>query len=99
MVDFCRPASSVILTGVRVLFCGTGWLPLIDFIRDRAREHALPLELQVWDRQRPLVEEIVDVEVLLPANATIDVEIINAARRLRLIQQPAAGIEDIDLEA
>jgi len=49
-----------------------------------------------WDRAVPLVEAIAEVDVLLPSNAKITPEVIHAARTLRLVQQPAAGTEQID---
>lgn len=81
---------------MRVLFCGSGWFPVVDAIRARlGSEH----EVQVWDRRVPLTEALREVEVILPSNATIDAAAIAAPRDLRLIQQPAAGIDGIDLAA
>jgi len=53
----------------------------------------------VWDRSQPLVEAVRDTEVLLPSNAPITADVIAAATKLRLIQQPAAGTEKIDRAA
>jgi len=52
-----------------------------------------------WDRRTPLAEVVADVDVLLPSNAAITADVIAAARALRLIQQPAAGVERIDSAA
>jgi len=81
---------------MRLLFCGSGWLPLVDQIAAR-----LPAgtTIAIWDRRTPLTTAIAGVDVLLPSNAPITREVIAAATRLRLVQQPAAGIEQIDRAA
>jgi phosphoglycerate dehydrogenase-like enzyme len=81
---------------MRLLFCGSGWLPMIDRIAQR-----LPAGHGIahWDRRRPLADEVADVDVILPSNGLIDAGVIAAATRLRLIQQPAAGVDNIDREA
>ena len=81
---------------MKILFCGSGWLDFAALLRERlAPAH----RLEVRDQARPLVEQVGDVEVLLPSNARIDAEILGAAGRLVLVQQPAAGYEGIDLAA
>lgn len=77
----------------RLLFCGSGWLPIVEHIAVRLAEGA---SIRIWDRAQPLIEAVADTEVLLPSNAPITAEVIAAARGLRLIQQPAAGTERID---
>lgn len=81
---------------VNVLYCGSGWLSVVDFIRER-----LPpgVSIRSRDLSRPLRSELAKVDVILPSNAIIDAEIIAAAPRLSLIHQPAVGTEGIDLEA
>src|SRR5688572_16673630 len=81
---------------MRILFCGSGWLDVVDRIRVRLNPGD---ELAVWDRTQPLDHVVADIEVILPSNGPIDQRVIAAAPRLRLIQQPAAGYERIDLEA
>src|SRR5688500_12794282 len=81
---------------MRLLFCGSGWLDVVERIRARL---APDDELRAWDRTRPLVDEVADIDVLLPSNGLIDAAVISAARALRLIQQPAAGYEGIDVAA
>ena len=54
-----------------------------------------PLGSRAAARRRPSRE----IDVLLPSNAAITAEVIAAAPRLRLIQQPAAGTEGIDRAA
>jgi phosphoglycerate dehydrogenase-like enzyme len=81
---------------VRVLFCGSGWLPFVDIL---ARGLPPGASISLWDRATPLVQAVADIQVILPSNAPIDAAVIAAAPDLRLIQQPAAGTENIDLEA
>src|SRR5689334_6453234 len=81
---------------MHLLFCGSGWLPIVDHIAARLPGGST---ITRWDRTRPLVEVVRDVDVLLPSNAPITAEVIAAATRLRLIQQPAAGTEKIDRDA
>lgn len=78
---------------MRLLFCGSGWLPVVEHIAAR-----LPADssIAIWDRSIPLTTAVADVDVLLPSNAAITPEVIHAARALRLIQQPAAGSDRID---
>jgi phosphoglycerate dehydrogenase-like enzyme len=78
---------------MQLLFCGSGWLPIVDYIADR-----LPQGMTItrWDRSAPLATRVAEVDVLLPSNAVITADIIQAAPRLRLIQQPAAGTDKID---
>jgi len=81
---------------VRALFTGSGWKPFIHFLM---RHLPGTYEVSIWDRARPLEEAVADVEFLLPSNAPFSAEVIAAARAVRLIQQPAAGTENIDLAA
>jgi phosphoglycerate dehydrogenase-like enzyme len=84
------------MSALEIVFCGTGWLPMVDAVRSRLPEGA---SLRVRDYVRPLPEEVAGAHVILPSNAHIDAEAIAAARDLRLIQQPAVGVEVVDLEA
>lgn len=81
---------------MKLLYGGSGWLPIVDTIAARLPAGS---SIRAWDRSRPLVDEIGDVDVLLPSNAPITAAVIAAAPKLRLIQQPAAGTEGIDREA
>jgi phosphoglycerate dehydrogenase-like enzyme len=81
---------------MRILFCGSGWLPIVDHIAARLPAGA---SIDVWDRARPLVDVVRDADVALPSNAPFGADVIAAASRLRLIQQPAAGTERIDRDA
>jgi phosphoglycerate dehydrogenase-like enzyme len=81
---------------VKLLYCGSGWLTIVDMIASR-----LPTGMTItrWDRSVPLTASLADIDVLLPSNATLTADVIAAAPRLRLIQQPAAGAENIPLDA
>ncbi|MEW5851778.1 MAG: NAD(P)-dependent oxidoreductase [Myxococcota bacterium] len=81
---------------MQLVFCGTGWLPIVDAIRVRLPTGA---SIRVRDLTRPLVEEVCDADVLVPSNAHLDATVINACPRLKLIQQSAAGYELIDVGA
>jgi phosphoglycerate dehydrogenase-like enzyme len=81
---------------MKLLFCGSGWLPIVDQIAARLPTGSF---LTCWDRRAPLARVVGDVDVLLPSNAAITAEVLAAADRLRLIQQPAAGTELIDHQA
>ncbi|HUJ56926.1 MAG TPA: NAD(P)-dependent oxidoreductase [Kofleriaceae bacterium] len=81
---------------MQLLFCGSGWLPIVDHLAARLPAGA---SIARWDRRAPLAERVAAIDVLLPSNAEISAEVIAAAPRLRLIQQPAAGTERIDRAA
>lgn len=81
---------------MRLLFCGSGWLPIVDLIAARLPPDAT---ITAWDRRGPLAGEVAEIDVLLPSDAVITPEVIAAAARLRLIMQPAAGTERIDRAA
>lgn len=85
---------------MQLLFCGSGWLDIVDVLVARI---APTDRIRVWDRRRSLVDEILaaPTDVILPSNALVDARAIAAAAEhgLRLIQQPAAGTEGIDLAA
>jgi len=86
---------------MRLLYCGSGWLPIVDQIRARLAASAVPpgATIDRWDRAAPLPSVVGEIDVLLPSNAAITAEVIAAAPRLRLIQQPAAGTDGIDRAA
>jgi phosphoglycerate dehydrogenase-like enzyme len=81
---------------MRIVFCGSGWLPIVDMIEARLPVGA---SIVVWDRARPLVEAVREADVALPSNAAFGADVIAAAPALRLIQQPAAGTEAIARDA
>lgn len=81
---------------MRVLFCGSGWHSFVKII-----ERALPpgSEVHIWDRAQPLERVVDGYQVILASNGPITASVIAAATQLQLIQQPAVGTENIDLEA
>jgi len=81
---------------MQLLYCGTGWLPIVAYIADRLPAGS---SIALWDRREALTACVREVDVLLPSTAAITDEVMGAATRLRLIQQPAAGTEVIDRAA
>jgi len=80
----------------RILFCGSGWHGIVGRIEARLPESA---SIRIRDFDRPLTEEISDATMIIPSNAHITAEILDAAAELRLIQQTATGYEGIDIDA
>lgn len=83
---------------MKVLFCGSGWLDVVPMIANAIRDAGVDANVVIRDA-RPLLEQVGDVDVLLPSNAPLTAELIAAAEHLQLIQQPASGYEWIDLAA
>lgn len=81
---------------LEILFCGSGWLAIVDEIRARLDPGD---RLRSWDRATPLADAVAGVDVLLPSNGRVDAAVIAAATACRLIQQPAAGTDGIDRAA
>lgn len=81
---------------INAVFCGAGWTSIVDVIRERLPDG---VAIRIRDFDRPLVDELRDVHVILPSNTRIPAEVIGAAKNLMLIQQPAVGIEVVDLDA
>lgn len=81
---------------IDIVFCGTGWLPMVDAVRERLPDGAA---VRVRDYGRPIAEEVREAHVILPSNGHIDGDAIRGARNLRLIQQPAVGVDVVDLAA
>ncbi|MBT8495113.1 MAG: 2-hydroxyacid dehydrogenase [Deltaproteobacteria bacterium] len=81
---------------MKLLYCGSGWGPIVDMIRVELPDGCA---LETWDREKPQTEAARDADVILPSNGGCSAEVISAASKLRLIQQPAAGFDGIDLEA
>lgn len=80
---------------MRILFCGTGWFPIIDAIGERLPEASF----EVWDRDVPLVRSVAGISVIIPSNGRIDGAAIAEAESLVLIQQSAVGYDGVDLDA
>ena len=84
---------------MRLIFCGTGWLDVVPTIERALGERKLGATVVIRDPSRPLVDQLADVDVILPSNAPIGATELDAAPRVRLVQQPAAGYEGIDRAA
>ncbi len=78
-----------------ILFCGSGWKTAADRVKKRVKE----FEFRMQDMSRPLIEQIADVDVIIPTMEKITREIIEAARELKLIQQFGVGLEGVNKEA
>src|SRR5580765_85696 len=89
-------SSKVRSTAMRLLYCGSGWSPIVDAIAARLPAHA---RIAQWDQRTPLHDVVADVEVIIPSTVAITDSVMAAARVLRLIQQSAAGIDPIDRDA
>lgn len=81
---------------MRIVFCGTGWLSIVDRIRARLPAGAT---VRVRDYGRPIADEVRDANVIIPSNAYIGAAEMDAAMDLLLIQQPAAGHDVVDVDA
>ncbi len=81
---------------IDVVYCATGWFDVVEPIRA-----GLPVgaSIRLRDRSRPLEHDLHGAHVILPSNMRLDAAAIAAAPSLRLIQQPAAGYDAIDLDA
>ncbi len=75
-----------------ILFCGAGWKTAADRIRRRVTD----FEYRMQDMDRPLVDQVADVNVIIPTMEKITKEIIEAAPNLKLIQQFGIGLEGVD---
>lgn len=80
---------------MELVYAGTGWLDVLDLLRVRLPGHSVVLA----DPQRPLAEQLRTAHVLLPSNRPVDAAVLAAAPLLRLIAQPAVGVDGIDLAA
>jgi phosphoglycerate dehydrogenase-like enzyme len=81
---------------VRVVFCGTGWFPIVEHIRRRLPAHAT---IEIRDFSRPLADAVSEADVVIPSNARLDDAAFRSAARLKLVQQTAVGVDGIDLDA
>ena len=81
---------------MQLVFCGTGWLEIVDAIRQRL---APGDSIVTRDPTRPLPPQVASADVILPSNGGLDAATLAAARRVVLVQQPAVGTDSIDLAA
>jgi D-3-phosphoglycerate dehydrogenase len=67
----------------------------LQLLRDRAEV----VQAADWDRQR-LLAEVADARaIVLRSGTTLDAELIEAARNLRVIARAGVGVDNIDLDA
>ncbi|MCK6550112.1 hypothetical protein L6R52_30030 [Myxococcota bacterium] len=81
---------------MRIVVCGTGWFPIIDAIRARLPEGTT---ISARAPGEPVRDAIRGADVVLPSNGRITAIELDASPSLRLVQQPAAGYDGIDLAA
>ncbi|MHA1145665.1 MAG: 2-hydroxyacid dehydrogenase [Candidatus Helarchaeota archaeon] len=84
---------------MKVIWCGDGWRRAAEKLRLRLENELSGVSFIYQDSTRPLVEQVKDVDVLIPTMEQIDAQIINAATRLKLIHQFGVGLEGVDFEA
>ncbi|GIL67012.1 hypothetical protein Vafri_20406 [Volvox africanus] len=79
-----------------VWWCYDGWHPAADRL-----ERILPswAVLKRMDPSRPLADQVYKARVLIPTTGLVTARDICAAEDLRLVAQPAAGYNNIDVEA
>ncbi|MHA1129864.1 MAG: 2-hydroxyacid dehydrogenase [Candidatus Helarchaeota archaeon] len=82
---------------MKILFCGTGWKTAAERVRNGVKEKGF--EFVIQDMDRPLIEQVNDVTVIIPTMERISREIIQAAKQLKLIQQFGVGLEGVDMQA
>lgn len=82
---------------MKILFCGAGWKTAADRVRNGLEN--TDFEFRMQDMDQPLIEQVEDVDVIIPTMEKITREIIQAAKKLKLIQQFGVGLEGVDKEA
>ena len=81
------------MTATKVLFC-SGWLPVADHISAHVRDAAV-----VRCGRERVPREIADAEVVIPTGMPITAALMDAAPKLKLIQQAGVGLEGVDIAA
>ncbi len=84
------------MVSVHLVFCGTGWLEIVDSIRARL---ATGETIVARAPGQSVAELVRDAHVILPSNAGLSAATLDAAPLVRLVQQPAVGTDGIDLPA
>ena len=76
-----------------MVILGSTYTPVMDVLREK-----LPagVELRPFDARRPLPEQVADVDVLIIGSHRVTAEVIQAAPRLRLLQQHGRGVDSVD---
>jgi phosphoglycerate dehydrogenase-like enzyme len=79
---------------MKILFCGSGWKTAAERVKKRVSS----FEFRMQDMSRLLIDQVADVNVIIPTMEKITGEIIRAAKELKLIQQFGVGLEGVDLK-
>lgn len=87
------------MTPLKVVLCGTGWPDFADRLKVALRAKDLRADVIQRAPGAPLAPLLADADVVLPSNALFGAAELDAAPRVRLLQQPAVGHEGIDKAA
>ena len=80
---------------LRILLCSLGFPYAVEALKaNLSTEH----DMRTLQKPVPITEQVKDVEVIIPAMTEIDRSVIEAAPRLKLIQQFGVGVENVDIE-
>ena len=82
---------------MKIIFCGSGWKTAAERVRIGLKDSNFEFRMQ--DMERPLIEQVGDVDVIIPTMEKITRDIIQAAKNLKLIQQFGVGLEGVDRQA
>lgn len=92
-----RARGSRMPTGkTQILWTFDGWELVRNLILESLPEWA---ELRIVDSTKPLGDQVADTEVIIPTTGPLPAQVVEAAPKLQLILQPAAGYSNIPLEA
>jgi D-3-phosphoglycerate dehydrogenase len=77
-----------------MVILGSTYTPVMDALKRK-----LPAggELRDFDPRRPLSEQVADVDVLIIGSHRVTADVIEAAPKLRLLQQHGRGVDSVDL--
>lgn len=76
-----------------MIVLGSTYLPMMEAL---ARELAPGDVLRPFDPDRPLADQVADVDVLIIGAHRVDAAVMAAAPRLRLLQQHGSGVNSVD---
>lgn len=82
------------MAATKVLFCSLGWASVVD----RVSEYIRDAEIARCGSDQVL-QEIKHADVVIPAMTQITAEVMDAAPKLKLIQQAGVGLEGVDIAA
>ena len=93
-----------------VVWCLDAWHLVFDRVAERLRQVELEnppvggrqqrYELRMFDPKKgPLAQQVAEAKALVPTTGLVSAEAIDAATDLKLITQPASGLDNVDMEA